>query len=211
MARVDARFATRDPGLAEWADPHPDRQPRDDEYSRLSNPGKWRILVARADAWIAALVEAGLATAERSAADAIVWVERPAAGVTSVVRVVPEAPGALPMVVARSRIEGLDDAGLTLGVGEPATVLDRYPDCGCDACDSGSQDELDRVDWGFRAVVSGTFRRLTRDSTTITAGVEPGLSWGTSGINARHPGRAEVEAALADPAGWREVSGAAWI
>jgi hypothetical protein len=90
-------------------------------------------------------------------------------------------------------------------------VLDRYPDCGCDACDSGSQDELDRVDWGFRAVVCGSFRRLARGSTTITAGVEPGLSWGTSGPDAPHPGRAEVEAALADPVGWAELSGRPWI
>ena len=55
---------------------------------------------------------------------------------------VPRTAEALPLVVARSRLAEVEDAGVTLGVGDPVAVLAVIPDCGCDACDSGSQDAL---------------------------------------------------------------------
>jgi len=35
---VDEAFAVTGRGLAPWPDPHPDRRPRAEEYSRLSDP-----------------------------------------------------------------------------------------------------------------------------------------------------------------------------
>ena len=35
---------------------------------------------------------------------------------------------------------------LTLGVGDPAVCIGWLPDCGCDACDSGSPNELEQLD-----------------------------------------------------------------
>ena len=60
-AVVESAFAVTGRGLARWPDPHPDRSPLEEEYSRVSDPAKWRLVGARADAWCRALVETGLA------------------------------------------------------------------------------------------------------------------------------------------------------
>ena len=36
--------------------------------------------------------------------------------------------GALPLTVARSRLGDVDDAGVILGLGDPAVAIDRFPD-----------------------------------------------------------------------------------
>lgn len=149
-------FTRRAPDLGEWPDPHAGRPPSDEEYSRQLDPAKWRVLIARAEAWSTALVEAGAARREVVQVDDLVWVRAPGTVLTCAARLIPAAPGALPLIVARTRMLDVDDVGLTLGVGGPATVLGSYPHCGCDACDRGSQDELDRVDDAFGAVVTGT-------------------------------------------------------
>ena len=103
----------------------------------------------------------------------------------------------------------MEDGGVTLGVGDPAVSVTWIPDCGCDACDSGSQDVLDELDEAILGIVSGTFRRLWSGDREITVvGTERWrASCGPSGPFAR----GEVEEILADPAGWREVSGASWM
>ena len=66
--RVEAVFEETSRGLPRWPDPHPNRSTMPDEaYSRVTDAAKWRILAARTDAWIAALVRAGLATVETEA------------------------------------------------------------------------------------------------------------------------------------------------
>ena len=157
---VDEAFAVTGHGLAPWPDPHPDRMPRDEEYSRLSDPAKWRIVGARADAWLIALPAAGLAEVERNAA--IRWEAPPGAVVSRADRLVPHVADGLPLIAARSHLGPVDDGGVTLGVGDPAVPIGWIPDCGCDACDSGSQDVLDELDDAIVGVVSGVFRRLCR-------------------------------------------------
>jgi hypothetical protein len=76
--------------------------------------------------------------------------------------------GAVPLVLARSRIGDIPDAGLTIGVGDPAVSIALIPDCGCDACDSGSQDVIDVVDSYIRPVVTGEFRHVRRGHQSIT-------------------------------------------
>ena len=44
---------------------------------------------------------------------------------------------------------------MQVGVGDLVEVLDRQPDCGCDACDTGSADLLDTVDNAFVLALSG--------------------------------------------------------
>ena len=46
---------------------------------------------------------------------------------------------------------------LLIGVVRPDVVVERQPDCGCDACDSGSSDLLEAVDAAIRHVVGGPF------------------------------------------------------
>ena len=73
------------------------------------------------------------------------------------------------------------------------------------SCDSGSQDELDRFDDHMLGIVSGAFRRLSDGGRKITVIRGPG--WSASGRFKRH----EVEAVLADPAGWSELAGKSWL
>lgn len=194
LAAVDAAFEATGRGLVVWSSPHPDRSPREEEYSRVTDPGKWRIVGARADAWLVALADAGLGVVERGVA--VPWRVPPGTVISRTDRLVPHAAGALPLVVARSRIEGIDDAGVTLAAGDPAVCVVLIPFCGCDACDDGAQYELDQLDASVLSVVRGEFRRLSKGDREITV-LRDG-SWNAAGLRRR-----EVLAVLADPNGWR--------
>jgi hypothetical protein len=207
-AAVESAFGRTSRGLARWPDPHPDHSAVPDElYSRCTNPAKWRILAARADAWLIALVDARLATVVRDAR--VTWTSEPGPVISRSERAVPVAADALELVIAHSRIDDVDDAGLVLGIGNPAECVDRFPDCGCDACDSGSQNELDHLDSHLRSIVTGSFRRLRDGDRVITV---VGDSWRATGFRAgpRRIGR-QVEDVLADPHGWEELAGASWL
>jgi hypothetical protein len=199
---VDKAFAVTGRRLSPWPDPHPDRNPSDDEYSRITDAAKWRIVGARAEAWLRALGEANLAQVERDTT--VQWTTEPRTRVSRTDRAVPHRRGAVPLVVARSTFGDVPDAGVTLGVGDPAVCVSWLPECGCDACDSGSQNELDELDRIILGVVSGTFRRLELGNRLITQFDDDG--WSASGSF----GRREVEAVLANPKGWHEISGASW-
>ena len=107
----------------------------------VTDAAKWRILAARTDAWLTALVDAGLATVVPDATPR--WTTQPRPLIDRAERVIPVAPGALELVVAHARIGDVADAGVVLGVGNPAECVAWIPDCGCDACDSGSANELE--------------------------------------------------------------------
>lgn len=203
VAGVDAAFLETGRGLKPWVDPHPDRPPLEEEYSRVTDPGKWRIIGARADAWLEALAQTDLAEIERDAD--IAWDVPPWTIVTYTDRAMPRAAGAIPLIVGGSRLDAVDDAGVTLGVGDPAVRLASIPHCGCDACDSGSQDVLKELDEYVLGVVSGAYRRLWKGDREIT--VIAGVRWSASGMF----DRGEVEAILSRPDGWRELTGASWI
>ena len=177
----------------------------DEAYSRVTNAAKWRILAARTDAWLTALVDAGLATVETGARPR--WTAHQLPLIDHAERVLPVAAGALELVVAHSRIGDVVDAGVVLGVGSPAECIARIPDCGCDACDSGSDNELDDLDVYVNGVVTGAFRRLSDGSRAITVIGDAVRT--TSGFEPRS--NDEVEAALADPTGWNELSGTSWL
>ena len=113
--------------------------------------------------------------------------------------------GARPLVVARSQIGDVPDTGITLGWGDPAILVALFPDCGCDACDGGAQLDLDSVDDRIAGIVSGRYRRLTRGDRQVSA--ETGYGWSATG----EWDFGEIEAVLADPTGWQELSGASWL
>ena len=54
-------------------------------------------------------------------------------------------------------------AVLTIAVARADIVVETQPDCGCDACDSGSSDLLEAVDAAVRHVVGGPFVALRGD------------------------------------------------
>ena len=173
IASVDAAFVETGRGLARWEDPHPDRRPSEEEYSRLTNPQKWRILRARAEAWLKALDTGGLAEIDPDAA--VVWEEQPRADVVGVQRASPRGSGAIPLTFAWTRFDGA--TGVVIGVGDPVVVVELVPDCGCDACDSGSQAVLDVLDEYVLGVVTGEYRRLRRGKREITVSARDHLSW----------------------------------
>lgn len=177
--------------------------PADDEYSRLTNPGRYLILGARIEAWLDALTRLGLAVVERDAE--IEWVQAPGTILSRVDRAIPRVAGALPLVMARSQLGDVDDAGITLGVGDPAVCVTWLPDCGCDACDSGSQSELDRLDEYLLSIVSGAYRQLRRKDRVIEVINDTG--WSAQGL--RQSDR--VDSILADPIGWDELTGNSWL
>lgn len=203
IANVDAAFATTARGLPRWPDPHPGRSPLDEEYSRLSDPAKWRILSARADAWTAALIAMDLATADQP--PHLQWQAPPPTRVSRIDRITPHAPGALPLVLARSELGAIADTGVTLGVGRPPTCVAFVPQCGCDACDTGSQDALEALDEFIVGIISGSFRRLSSRDREIT--VFGGQGWSATGDFRA----GQVEAILADPRGWDELTGGSWL
>jgi hypothetical protein len=121
---------------------------------------------------VVALRAAGLAEVERAGADPLGGTAAPWC---PPIRLVPHLVGGLPLIVARSQLGAVDDAGVTVGVGDPAVVITWIPDCGCDACDSGSQDVLDELDEAIVGVVSGAFRRLASGDRVITVSGDASL------------------------------------
>lgn len=201
---VDDAFANTSRGLSHWPDPHPDRMPLDDEYSRVLDPAKWRIVPARADAWCEAAVEVGIARLERDTT--VRWAEDSGAHYLRVNRLVPVVSDGLPLALAYAGDDPEVPTAVTIAIGDPAVVVGLSPDCGgpCDACDSGSEKELDHFDEQMRMVVSGQVRHLTAGDRRIVAFAN---SWSATGSF----GRQEVEELLTDPEGWDEVSGSNWI
>ncbi len=203
LAAVEAAFAETGAAFPGWPDPHDEDGPADDEYSRVTDPGRWLILGARADAWLKALTELDIAAVERNAE--VEWVQIPGPILFRVDLVVPRAVGALPLVVARSRLGNVTQAGVTIGVGDPAVCVTWLPDCGCDACDGGSQYEVDRLDEHMLGIVAGTYRRLQKGERTIE--VIDGNGWSAKGLRRRD----RVDSILKNPRGWHELRGSPWI
>lgn len=171
---VAAAWADRPERDISWPDPHPDRDPRTEEYSRVTDPGRYAVVGARARSWVDALVALGLADASP--------VE------DGTVRLVPRAPDALPLVVVVRAVDGAPSGVVDLLVGDPPTPVDVQPDCGCDACDSGSADLLDAIDDAFVGVLGGGFVLIETARSRIVATAD---GWSASGPTG------EVERAVA--------------
>lgn len=179
---VAAAFAVSAADLPPWPNPRPDGSAAlAEEYSRCPDPGRYRIVGARARAWVAALVDAGLGVVE-AAPTGDVWRDPPRwrVPVPSVVRVRPTRAGAIPLVLAYWPPTDRSAAGVVVGVGEPAVALERVPDCGCDACDSGSDDLLAVLDRDVSGVVSGAFVHVQADGVTA---MSTGDGWSARGVD----------------------------
>ena len=151
LPAVDEAFVRLRGDLADWPNPHPGgAAPAEHEYSRVSDPERYRLLAVRADAWVEAVTAAGLGVAEQVDPVSVSWVDEQhlEPGRTTVLR---GAGGTQPVVVGYFS----DETFVQIGVGQPVEVLDRQPDCGCDACDTGSVDLLETVDNAFILALSG--------------------------------------------------------
>lgn len=142
-------------GLPSWPDPHADvHGPADDEYGRVTDPERFRIVHARATAWVDVLVSRlGARTEPVGPQDGTAL-----PGEDRGLAVVPPRDGAMRLLLLER--EGDADtpglpAPLEVAVVRPDVVLETVPVCACDACDPGSAALLDEVDDAIGHVVAG--------------------------------------------------------
>jgi len=199
-----------------WPDPHPGHTVADEEYSRVSDPDKFRIITVRAAAWITALVEGGLATATPlTDADDVrgAWSGEPPHLGASVEAtwLHPVAGGAVPLLLCLDRVQEAEHAYLVVGIGEPAVQVDTLPDCGCDACDSGSTDLLQALDRRLIDVVSGELTYIRLPDGVVCGG---GDGWSAGWTSGAGRDREQVEAliveARAGRSSYQVVHGRPW-
>ena len=186
LAAVERAFLVTGADTPGWPDPHPGplRSPRDEEYSRVTDVGKYRILGARVDAWVQVLAESGLAEAEDVPAEPWIGGHFGPGDVARVRRLAPRAPGGLVLLFASTLVDG-SPFGLEVGIAhadEQPVCVGLVPDCGCDACDSGSADLLEVLDGWVLTVARGgvVHARLGDRSATRTL-----HGWSASGDHDR--------------------------
>ncbi|MFW6599219.1 DUF6226 family protein [Propionibacteriaceae bacterium Y2011] len=150
-------------GLPRWPAPRPPMaSPRDEEYSRVTEPGRYRIVHERARIWTQALTEVLDVTASQLAPGT--W-----QGLGSLdhfdrgVRLSAALPGTLDLVLLELDVVPFGGpAGAVLPVlgisaDRPDVSVTVQPDCGCDACDSGSADLLAAIDEPIMALIGGPY------------------------------------------------------
>lgn len=135
----------------------------------MPEPGECRIVGARAEAWVGALAGLGLAVVDEVGDVTGAWRDRCSLDMDRATRLRPVRAGCLPLLIGFHHLQGVPDAVVHLGAGEPAVPLLSIPDCGCDACDDGSDPLLKELDKHVVAVVSGAFVHVTTKRGTIAA------------------------------------------
>ncbi|WP_435747175.1 DUF6226 family protein [Nocardioides sp. SYSU DS0663] len=170
LTEVDREFAVTGVDTPGWPDPHPDREPLEEEYSRCLDPGKYLILPARVEAWARVVTARGLATVDEP--DLSVWrgSRRLPDQTGPVRRFTPTQPDGATLLAATAVVDG-EPFGIDLGIacaGTTVAFLDALPDCGCDACDWGSADLLRELDDWFLTVARGGVLHARSDGASIT-------------------------------------------
>ena len=155
---VDRAFEATGAATPGWPDPHPDRDPSEAEYSRCLDPGKYQILPARAQARAQVLTSRGMATVSNHLPTSWEGAVRGPDGLRLVRRLTPTRAGGLSVLLGETLVDGQPfgiDVGLSGSDDVAPVLLDTVPDCGCDACDSGSDDLLAVLDGWILAVARG--------------------------------------------------------
>lgn len=165
QSRVAAAYDAQ--RLPEWPNPRPDMaEPAHDEYSRVTDPDRYLVVQARSRSWRDALAELPGVRVESIDAGSSALGQVTQVGQRSV-RVSSSVPCTLDLVLIEQDIRLTSGEGmlpvLRIAVSQPDVLLDVHPDCGCDACDSGSLDLLNAVDDAIRRVVEGPLVVLRGD------------------------------------------------
>lgn len=161
QARVTVGYAGL--GMPTWPNPHPEGLPPvDEEYSRVTQPARYRIVHARARVWARVLgelpgVEVATLAPGPCGGGVLDRFDRGA-------RVGSARPGTLPLLLLErdvpTALAGTSSAVLHISVARPQVTVAMLPDCGCDACDWGSDDLLEAIDATIGSVVGGPFVAL---------------------------------------------------
>jgi hypothetical protein len=146
-------------GMPSWPDPHPGiASPGDEEYSRVTQPERYRIVQVRARTWARALRAVPGVHAE-TLTPAPLDVDGHFGHFDRGVRLTSRRPGTLALLLlerdARIRQGDAVLPVLHISVDRPEISVTMLPDCGCDACDSGSDDLLQAIDETIISVVGG--------------------------------------------------------
>jgi hypothetical protein len=189
LAELQAEVADRysSLGLPSWPDPHPDRTaPRDEEYSRVTQPERYAIVYARARAWTEGLAERpGIAV--ETLAPAPLDRDGHYGQFDRGVRITSSRPDTLPLLLLERDVT---HAVLHISAVRPDVALEMLPDCGCDACDSGSADLLEAIDEAITRAVTGPLV-LLRGKRWHAEGHPDGNSSGRDGRGPDHREMAE--------------------
>ena len=165
LDEVEVAFAVTGADTPGWKDPQIGadgtlRDTLEEEYSRCLDPGKYRILWARAEAWTRALTARGWTAASHlDGATEVQWADALPIAAHRTTVLTPHRTAAHELVLARTRADdGAEEKipGLIIGAGRPAVPVDTIPICGCDACDSGSRHLLEDLDRTVLSVVDGS-------------------------------------------------------
>jgi hypothetical protein len=179
LAKVDRAFEVTGATTPGWSDPHPNRAPHEEEYSRVTDVGKYRILESRVDAWVEVMTDAGIAIAIDVPAEPWIGECRPPDQHSRVRRLEPTTSDGLRLLFATTLVDG-GPFGLDLGIsrdGEMPVLLTSVPACGCDACDSGSADLLSELDGWVLTVARGGVVHARRGKDSASRAVH---GWSTA-------------------------------
>jgi hypothetical protein len=125
-------------------------------------------------AWISAVTELGLATHHSTHVPS--WASE--SETSRAIKVTPNAAGALSMVVVLGWFESDHATVASIEVGTPPVTVEMLPVCGCDACDSGSEDLLSSIDEAFLGIMDGHFLYAEGRDWTLRASKD---GWSGSG------------------------------
>lgn len=161
QALVEQRYAALDGPSWEPAYDWDSTVPPDEAYSRVTDPDRYRIVHLRARVWTEVLAERLGVRVEPLGS--LPDPEHPSRVVVGGSRLVPTASGARPLLLVE--IEVARESGpplpvLDVALDRPDFVVGGWPDCGCDACDTGSADLLEAVDDSVLSVVTGPYAML---------------------------------------------------
>jgi len=161
LAELEAHVAAAHSrlGMPSWPNPHPGMaSAREEEYSRVTHPERYRIVHARARVW-AQVVGAVPGVEVEALAPAALDDEGHLGRFDRGVRLTSPRRGTLPLLLLERDVPMLTGeasmAVLHISVGRPEVALQMLPDCGCDACDWGSDDLLGAIDETIGHVVGG--------------------------------------------------------
>ena len=188
------RLTLDDVGIVAW----PDRrrfaasalQPADGSSAR-----------ERADAWVAAVVAAGLGVAEEVD---VVWAD---GGSTVDVRGATRLrgpAGTQPITIVRGSHPTFGDEVVVIGVGEPVEVLERQPEWG----DPGPAHQVDRIDDAFVLALTGGVYAVRGRRRSVVRTLD---GWGSSGRFADSEAERWLEQAAAGRRTDGVVAGAPWL
>jgi hypothetical protein len=166
-AAVEETFDRLGASTPGWPNPRPDyREARPEEYSRCLDREKYRIVGTRTRAWVAALTDLGLAVADESPLG---------------IRLRPTRAVAVPLLLELMEHQGVAEAFLVIRAGDRGVEISRHPDCGCDACDFGSEELIAHLDDEIEHVVSGGLVHVEAPGFTARTTAD---GWSAEGLGA---------------------------